>query len=172
MRIREATGADAASAAALWTEAYAAQGAGEGRTAPYAEGDLAASAAAATVLVAESERGEVIGIVALLPPGSGPAAVARAGEAELSRLAVAARARGRGIGRELAVRCLGLAREQGAAAVALWSRPYQVAAHSLYESLGFRRAPERDGRDPDGRRWAFALELGEPTSGAAYTLLR
>ncbi len=43
----------------------------------------------------------------------------------------------------------------------LWSRPYQVEAHSLYESLGFRREPDRDGRDSAGRRWVFALALRE-----------
>lgn len=160
MRIREAIEADAAAAAALWTEAYTGQGGGEGRRQPYAESELGAAAAAATVLVAESGAGELIGIVALVPADSPRGAVARIGEAELSRLAIAAPARGRGVGRALAVRCLELAREQEAARVVLWSRPYQVEAHSLYESLGFRRAPERDGRDPDGRRWVFALDLG------------
>jgi ribosomal protein S18 acetylase RimI-like enzyme len=79
------------------------------------------------VLVAESEQGQVIGIVALVPACSPRGAVARVGEAELSRLAIATAARG------------------------------QVEAHSLYESLGFRRTPERDGLDPDGRRWVFSL---------------
>jgi ribosomal protein S18 acetylase RimI-like enzyme len=162
MRIREANEADAAPAAALWTEAYARQHPEEGRRDPYPQGELGAAAAAATVLVAESEQGEVIGIVALLAPGSPQAAVALEGEAELARLAVARAARGEGVGRALARRCLELAREQGAEGVALWSRPYQVAAHSLYESLGFRRAPGRDDRDPLGRRWVFALD---PASG-------
>jgi ribosomal protein S18 acetylase RimI-like enzyme len=157
MRIREATGADEAPAAALWTESYTDQNPGEGRRDPYDEGELRVAAVAATVLVAESEAGEVIGIIALVPADSGRGAVARPGEAELSRLAIAARARGRGVGRALAVRCLELAREQGATEIALWSRPYQIAAHSLYESLGFRRTPERDERDPDGRRWVFTL---------------
>jgi ribosomal protein S18 acetylase RimI-like enzyme len=161
MRIREANEADAALAAALWTEAYSGQNPVEGRREPYAESELAVTAAAATVLVAESERGEAIGIVALVPAEKPRGAVARPGEAELSRLAIAGPARRRGVGRALAVRCLELARAQGAAAVVLWSRPYQVEAHSLYESLGFRRAPERDRRDGDGRRWVFALALRE-----------
>lgn len=159
MRIREAIEADAASAAALWTEAYTGQDPDEGRSEPYDEGELAVAAAGATVLVAESGAGEVIGIIALVPVESGRGAVARPEEAELARLAIAGRARGRGVGRALALRCLELAREQGATAIVLWSRPYQVAAHSLYESLGFRRTPERDERDPDGRRWVFALAL-------------
>lgn len=146
-------------AAALWTEAYARQHPSEGRRDPYRESELGEVAAAATVLVAESERGELIGIVALVRPGSRRGAVAGVGEAELSRLAIAKAARGQGVGRALARRCLELAREQAVDGVVLWSRPYQVAAHSLYESLGFRRAPERDGRDPLGRRWVFALDL-------------
>lgn len=157
MRIRAVSQVDAAGAAALWTESYTAQHPDEGRQRPYDVGELAVATAAATVLVAESEPGELIGIIALVAADSGQGAVARPGEAELARLAIAVRARGRGVGRALAVRCLALAREQGAAEIVLWSRPYQVAAHSLYESLGFRRTPERDELDRDGRRWVFAL---------------
>jgi ribosomal protein S18 acetylase RimI-like enzyme len=165
MRIREASEADAAPAATLWTEAYTRQHLSEGRRDPYSEGDLGEVAAAATVLVAESDHGEVIGVVALLPPGSLRAAVAADGEAELSRLAVARAARGQGVARALARRCLELTSGEGAAGVALWSRPYQVAAHSLYESLGFRRTLERDGRDPLGQRWAFTLDGAERRQG-------
>jgi ribosomal protein S18 acetylase RimI-like enzyme len=160
MRIREVCAGDATAAAALWTEAYTRQHPSEGRRQPYAEGELALARAEATVLVAESEPGQLLGIAGLVPAASPRGATARPGEAELSRLAVTAAARGRGVGRALVVRCLGLAREQGAAAVALWSRPYQVEAHSLYESLGFRRNRERDETDADGARWVFTLGLG------------
>jgi ribosomal protein S18 acetylase RimI-like enzyme len=161
MRIREARESDAARAAQLWTEAYSAQNPHEGRRKPYDEGELGAAAAAATVLVAEdeeggSEAGEVIGIVALVPPNAPRGVVSRRGEAELLRLAIASAVRRRGVGRALAVAALQLADALGAEAVVLWSRPYQVEAHSLYESLGFRRVPERDEADPDGRRWVFA----------------
>jgi ribosomal protein S18 acetylase RimI-like enzyme len=159
MRIREAIDADARSAAALWTEAYTNQSPAEGRAEPYDDGELGVAVEAATVLVAEADDGELIGIVALLAASSPGRAVATAGEAELSRLAIAAAVRGRGVGRALAERALALAREEGAERMALWSRPYQVEAHSLYESLGFRRTPERDGRDPLGRRWVFTLDL-------------
>jgi hypothetical protein len=47
----------------------------------------------------------------------------------------------------------------GVEGIALWSRPYQTDAHRLYESLGYRRVPERDGEDRDGRRWVFRLDL-------------
>jgi ribosomal protein S18 acetylase RimI-like enzyme len=85
--------------------------------------------------------------------------VARTGEAELARLAVTGRARRRGIARALVEGCAERSRELGAEAVALWSRPYQTAAHALYESLGYRRLPERDEDDRDGRRWVFRLDL-------------
>ncbi|MBS1878725.1 MAG: GNAT family N-acetyltransferase [Actinobacteria bacterium] len=159
MRIREANETDAARAAALWTEAYTNQNPAEGRKEPYGEDELTGAASAATVLVAESVGGEVVGIVALVPATAPRGVVARVGEAELSRLAIAAAARGDGVGRALAQRVIALARAEGAARMALWSRPYQVQAHSLYESLGFRRAPGRDGRDPLGRRLVFTLEL-------------
>ena len=53
----------------------------------------------------------------------------------------------------------GRARGFGAEAIALWSRPYQTAAHALYESLGYRRLPERDEDDREGRRLVFRLDL-------------
>ncbi|MBS1844854.1 MAG: GNAT family N-acetyltransferase [Actinobacteria bacterium] len=159
MRIREATEGDATRAASLWTEAYSNQSPHEGRTEPYDEGELGVATATARVLVAESAPGEVIGIVALISAASPDGAVAEVGEAELARLAIANGRRGEGVGRALARRVIALAREEGAQRMALWSRPYQREAHSLYESLGFRRAPDRDQRDPDGRRWVFTVHL-------------
>jgi ribosomal protein S18 acetylase RimI-like enzyme len=75
---------------------------------------------------------------------------------------VAAAARRRGVGRALAGHCERRARECGARALLLWSRPYQTAAHRLYESLGFRRAPERDSSDPEGARVVLLHELADP----------
>jgi GNAT superfamily N-acetyltransferase len=141
-------------------------GPGEGRVEPYSEADFRETATAATVLVAEEDGGEVVGVAAMRPPGSSGLAIAAPGEAELGRLAVAPLARGVGVGRELAERSLGLARDGGAERVALWSRPYQVQAHRLYETLGFRRAPGRDDSDADGRRlvFTFAFEFGDEPS--------
>ena len=83
-----------------------------------------------------------------------------AGEAELSRLAVASAERGRGIGRALVEFCERRARAAGWPAIALWSRPGQVEAHRLYESLGYRRLAERDSVDATGLpRLAFRLDL-------------
>lgn len=158
MPIRAATADDAAAVIALWTEAYTLRGA-EGRATPYEEREYFDSFGPGRVFVAE-EDGETVGVVVLLPPGT--AAWAEPGEAALTRLAVTAAARGRGIGRALAERCGDEARAAGAPAIALWSRPYQVAAHALYESLGYRRVAARDGSDPDGGRRVFVLSLGAP----------
>ena len=157
MAIRAATTQDAEAVVALWTEAYFTEGEG-GRDAPYERAEFEATAAAAAhLLVAESE-GEVVGVVALLAPEEPSRGVAVEGEAELARLVVGSGARRQGIGRALAERCAELARDEGWPAIALWSRPYQTAGHRLYESLGYERLPERDSVDETGfARLVFRL---------------
>ncbi|HEU4393514.1 MAG TPA: GNAT family N-acetyltransferase [Solirubrobacterales bacterium] len=166
MRIRPATEDDAAAVTALWTEAYTGRGSGEGRRAPYEEWEFVDSMERARVFVAVPPGG-VVGVVALAPPGASRRVVAGEGEAELSRLAVAAAARRRGAGRALAELCTEQARAAGATALVLWSRPYQVEAHRLYLSLGYRRVPERDAADHEGHRLVFAHDLGSATGGLA-----
>jgi ribosomal protein S18 acetylase RimI-like enzyme len=161
VRTRLARDEEAERVAALWTEAYSGRHP-EGRRQPYAAADYFEAAAAAEVWVAEGEGGEAggpVAVVVLRPPGAPGSAVARAGEAELSRLAVSAAARRRGLGRALVELCGERARALGATAVALWSRPYQAEAHRLYAAAGYRRTPERDGRDADGERRTFVLPL-------------
>jgi ribosomal protein S18 acetylase RimI-like enzyme len=158
MLIRPAREADAEAVAGLWTEAYTGRGAGEGRARPYDAADFADSARRGEPYLAE-ERGEALGVVVFLPPGGEGAAIAAANEAELSRLAVAEPARRRGVGRALAELCERRARECGAQALVLWSRPYQTAAHRLYESLGYRRVPARDASDREGRRVVLVRDL-------------
>ncbi len=156
--VREASEQDAAAIADLWTAAYVDEGEG-GRTVPYSEADLLETAGRGRVFVAERD-GAVVGVVALSPPGAPGQAVARAGEAELSRLVVSAPARQLGTGRALVGHCHELARASGWSAIALWSRAYQTAAHRLYESLGYRRLPERDRIDDSGHeRLVFRLEI-------------
>jgi ribosomal protein S18 acetylase RimI-like enzyme len=164
VRIRAAEERDAAAVAALWTEGYANRGPG-GRKTPYEEPEFAAAARQGEVFVVDGDEGlaggeGLAGVVVLYPPGvAGRTAEAEGGEAELSRLVVAERYRGRGVGRALVELCDRLARERGAGALVLWSRPYQVAAHRLYESLGYRRSPQRDCADADGRRLVFVKGL-------------
>jgi len=158
-RIRSATERDAAAAIALWTQAYVTEGEG-GRDDPYSEAEFAETAERGEVFVAERD-GEVVGVVALLPPSAEGRAVAAEGEAELARLAVAPAARRGGVGDALVEHCERRAREAGWEAIALWSRPYQRAGHRLYERRGYVRAAERDSVDETGYgRLVFRLGLG------------
>ncbi|HEY8082859.1 MAG TPA: GNAT family N-acetyltransferase [Solirubrobacterales bacterium] len=156
--IRPAADRDADAVIDLWTEAYVTLGVG-GRTTPYADTDFAHSMRHGEVSVVDEPDG-IVGVVVLLPPGAPEQAVGRPGEAELARLAVAAKARRMGIGRALACFCEQRARAGGWEAIVLWSRPAQVEAHRLYESLGYLRAPERDSVDETGHgRVVFRLGL-------------
>ena len=67
-------------------------------------------------------------------------------------LAVAPEPQGQGVGEALAEHCLDRFREDGAVAVVLSTLPEMVAAHRLYERLGFVRTPERDWGPLPGRR--------------------
>jgi len=142
----------------LWTEAYFHEGEG-GRATPYEQRDFEKAMAAGTMLVA-GPPGAALGVVVLVAPKTSGMAVARGEEAELCLLAVSSLERRKGTGRALVERCTDLARERDWPAIALWSRPYQAAAHRLYESLGYRRLPGRDETDATGfARLVFRLEL-------------
>jgi ribosomal protein S18 acetylase RimI-like enzyme len=111
------------------------------------------------MFVAEQED-TVVGVVVLAAPGTPHLAIAQGEEAELSRLVVSASARRLGVGRALVGHCHEIAGASGWSAVALWSRRYQMAAHHLYESLGYKRLPERDETDESGHeRLVFRLAL-------------
>lgn len=142
MSIRRAKESDARAVAKLWTEAYVTLGVG-GRLDPYTATDFFDSAQRGEIFLSDGESG-VLGVVVLYSPGTPGRIVAQPDEAELSRLAVDSAARGMGIGRALADFCEQRARAASWGAIALWSRPLQVEAHRLYESLGYRRLPERD----------------------------
>ncbi len=157
MQIRPGREDDAAAVTALWTEAYTRRGP-EGRATPYEEREYFDSCAKGRLFVAEDEDGGILGVVVFFAAGA--AGWADAGEAALTRLAVSSAARGRGTGRALAERCGAEARAAGAERIVLWSRPYQVAAHRLYESLGYRYVPDRDSSDAEGGRRIFVLDLG------------
>lgn len=156
--VRAATNADCPAVVALWTEAYFSEGEG-GRTTAYAKADFEKAMAAGRMFVAGSP-GKALGVIVLVAPGTPGMAVARGEEAELCLLAVSSTERGNGIGRALVERCTDLAGEESWPAIALWSRPYQTAAHRLYESLGYRRRPDRDQTDATGfARLVFRLQL-------------
>lgn len=77
------------------------------------------------------EDGVVIGTCGIAPHGDG--------EFEIVKLAVAASAQGRGIGRQLVDACVTFARQHGARKITLLSSSLLGPALRLYERAGFRR---------------------------------
>ncbi len=107
--------------------------------------DVGSRAAVCPVLVAVDANGRVLGGVTYVPgPGTPYSEVEREGEAGFRMLAVDPTVQGRGVGRRLVVACLDRARREGRTGMVLLTRPFMTAAHRLYESVGFRRDPERD----------------------------
>ena len=121
--------------------------------------DVAGRAAVCTVLVAAGPDGTVLGAVAYIPGPDNPMSeLERDGEAGIRMLAVDPAAQGLGVGRALTVACIDQARRAGRAGMALYTRPANLPAQRLYESLGFVRDPERDWEYEPGR-WLWAFQL-------------
>jgi ribosomal protein S18 acetylase RimI-like enzyme len=111
------------------------------------------------VAVAPDDR-DVLGSVTICREGSPWREIAVAGEGEFRMLAVAPHAQGQGVGELLVRHVLDRFREEGAVAVVLSTTPGMVAAHRLYERLGFERCPERDWSPiPGVELIAYRLEL-------------
>ena len=97
------------------------------------------------------EGGEVIGTVG---------GTCHDGVAELKRLYLYDRHRGRGVGRALLDRFIGWARERGCTRAILWSDKRFTDAHRLYALAGFQVMGERICNDPDqSPEFGYALEL-------------
>lgn len=79
------------------------------------------------------EGGEVIGCVALIPTEQGVV--------ELSKMALAPKARGQGLGRRLLQHAIEEARRMGAAQVILGTHSKLAAALHLYRQAGFESIP-------------------------------
>lgn len=158
--IREAMPAEYEAIGELVVNAY--RDAGETDTGY--EPELRAVAERATqvlVLAAVDEAsGRLLGTVTYVP-GPGPFHEGEFGDAASFRmLAVVADARARGIGRALVETCIERARADGRAAIGIYTRPFMISAHRMYERLGFHRAPELDW-EYDSREWllAYWIEL-------------
>ena len=119
-----------------------------------------ASAVDVAVVVAVDAGVVVGGVTYVADWRAAYAASLEPGEVGIRMLAVAPEAQGRGAGRALAVACIQRALQQRARRIALHSTPVMTAAHQLYLSLGFRRAPERDERvSTDMVLQSFVLDI-------------
>jgi ribosomal protein S18 acetylase RimI-like enzyme len=113
------------------------------------------------ILVAADPGGALLGCVTYVPgPGNPFAELEQDGEAGFRMLGVVAEARGRGVGEALVRACIARARAEGRRGLAITTSPLMLAAHRLYERLGFVRAPGRDFEPVPGiRLWAYVLAL-------------
>lgn len=143
--VREAREAELAAAGAVVVDAYRALG--DPGHDDYHERirDTASRARVCPILVAVEDDGTVLGCVTYVPGPGNPYAEAEVGaEAGFRMLGVAPDAQGRGIGRALVGACIARARGEGRTGLAIATGSSMHAAHRLYASMGFRRAPERD----------------------------
>ncbi|MDR6558185.1 GNAT superfamily N-acetyltransferase [Arthrobacter pascens] len=115
----------------------------------------------AEVWVAEAS-GAVVAAVTLTLVGQPYSEIAIDGELEFRMLAVDPAVQGGGVGRVLVRRVIEHAQSLPAVgAISITSATFMERAHSLYESLGFERVPERDWCVPgqDVLLWVFKLEM-------------
>lgn len=117
--------------------------------------DASDRAVGAELWVAAADH-DLLGTVTFCPPGSPYREVARADQGEFRMLAVPPRARGRGVAKALVTRCFERCAELGFAELVLCSMDAMTNAHALYDSFGFRRAPELD-FSPEPGVWLLAF---------------
>lgn len=96
------------------------------------------------LLCARDAAGALIGTVIVVPPESPARRLAASDEAEMHLLAVDGRCRGQGLGRTLVRTAVESAQQAGYRGMVLWTQPTMLAAHRLYEQLGFSRSPTED----------------------------
>ncbi|MFD9703663.1 GNAT family N-acetyltransferase [Lentzea sp. NPDC059081] len=162
--IRPATEADLSAVGAITVQAYSADGYVN------AHDDYARTLADATsrfrdaevLVAADDETGEVLGSVTVVHPGTPYAEISRPGELEFRMLSVSPEARGRGVGETLVRAVIDRARAEGADGLVLSSSEKMLAAHRLYQRLGFTRLPDRDWQPLPGLQllaYAYGLPL-------------
>jgi ribosomal protein S18 acetylase RimI-like enzyme len=90
--------------------------------------------ASSTLLIARDDSGVIVGALNLtvyrVPTGI---------RSIIEDVVVDISARGQGIGEELMLRAIDIAREKGAANISLTSNPLRVAANKLYLRVGFQK---------------------------------
>lgn len=115
----------------------------------------------AEVWVAEAAD-KVVAAVTLTFAGQPYSEIARDGELEFRMLAVDPAHQGGGAGWAVVREIVEHARRlPGIEAISITSATFMERAHALYESLGFRRSPDRDWYVPgeDVLLWVFRLDL-------------
>jgi len=148
--VRDAVPADYAEIARITVAAYLAAGHFDDAEAPYVRHmrKVAERHARTDVWVAERE-GRIVGSLTLARHGNEYADVARENELEVRMLVVDPAVQRSGAGRALVDAVVERARATpGITAVSLTTGTDWHAAHGLYRSAGFRRAPERDWHVP------------------------
>lgn len=106
--------------------------------------DAAGRWESATLLVAVSPDGDLLGTATLAAPGSSAADIATGEERELRMLGVREDARGRGIGVALIEESAFRAGLDGGEALVVSVYTGNTPAARMYDRLGFARIPERD----------------------------
>jgi ribosomal protein S18 acetylase RimI-like enzyme len=113
-------------------------------------------------ILAAVDGGQILGTVTLVTWPHGGEVLRSPGEGEIRALAVAAPARGRGIGRALLTAVMQRATAREVRDLLLLTQPDMLAAQHLYAGAGFRRLPDRDYRFASGFLLiAFGLSLAE-----------
>ena len=116
------------------------------------------------VLVAADEAGnQILGTVTLESFEPGSELAKDQTEADVRAFAVAPRAQGQGVGRELLLAVIERAEKRGLRRLRLCTQPAMRAAQHLYVTTGFRRTPDLDWEPRPGlilRAYELALPLG------------
>lgn len=138
----------------------------------YVEGGFVTPELATTLFQASAvrNRGKLIaardkqafilaGLVIIVYPDSPAHRLAQGDETEMHLLGVKTEYRGSGLGRLLVNAAIDDVRKSGYSKMLLATQPTMHAAHRLYESTGFVRAPDRDFHRSDREFWAYEIVL-------------
>lgn len=109
----------------------------------------------------DDDSGDVVGVVVLALAGTPlhESVDPPSNDAGFRLLAVAPRARGRGVARALVQACLDAARAAGARRVGIFTMDHMTTAQHLYERMGFDRRPDLDVEFPSGPGHGFTYDL-------------
>lgn len=97
-----------------------------------------------TLISARTSAGLFVGMIIVVRPDAPARRMAAPDEAEIHLLAVDPMYRRLGLGRLLMSAALDAIDSMGFRKVVLWTQPSMIAAHRLYESMGFVRIAPRD----------------------------